>query len=135
MGALYDLDGRHGSPDIQKVMKHSKLFRTLSVQRVESFLNDLRACGSVVVFLLCQMEDGGPATVEHWKPSGPGIGPTTCTPFSFLTLSLFFIFSVRTFREEMKFINRLTPTKYEILPGFVPNMTVLELLNIPQTFF
>jgi hypothetical protein len=29
---------------------------------------------------------------------------------------------VRTFDEEMRFIRQDTPTKYTILPGFVPNM-------------
>ena len=31
---------------------------------------------------------------------------------------------IRTFEEEMRFINRVTPYKYEISTGFVPNMCV-----------
>lgn len=43
---LYDLDGKpwftRVKDDLQKVLKHSNLFRLLSHQRVDTFLNDLR---------------------------------------------------------------------------------------------
>lgn len=32
--------------------------------------------------------------------------------------------SVRSYEEEMAFIRQISPCKYSILPGFVPNMRV-----------
>ena len=51
-------------------------------------------------------EEGAPQTSDFAFPSRPDTGP------------------VRTYEEEMAFITQLTDCKYEIRPGFVPNMTV-----------
>lgn len=35
------------------------------------------------------------------------------------------MFTVRSYKEDMKYINRTTPYKFNIAKGFVPNMKVL----------